>query len=172
MMSVNKKRMIPVLSVVLVTLMALMATVPAFAATGTKGDYLSPSKTEPALSAEPVLGTEPAPKALMRVAKIGVVDLPWFGIDYRKIAIHVVIYDQSDRAVQGAEVTGNLAVGAFEIAPLTARTDSHGEAVVEALIPRKSGAKFCVLDVVKDGYAYDAANNDLTCVIILPQERG
>jgi hypothetical protein len=168
-MSVNKKRMIPVLSVFLVTLMALMAVAPAFAAAGTKDQYLTPSRSESVAEPRPVFVIDPTPKALLHVAKIGVQDLPWYDSRYRYIAIHVVIVDDNGRAVGGAEVTGHLEVLSFDNAPLVGRTDANGDAVLKTFIPRDSKAEFCVVDVVKDGYEYDAKGNEQTCVVIYPR---
>jgi hypothetical protein len=162
-MSVSK-RMISVLSVMLVTLMALTAVVPAFAAVATKDQSGTPATSERAL------GIAPGPKGVLHVAKIGVEDLPWSSIGYRQLAIHVVIVDEDGSPVEGAAVFGQLKVAAFDPAPLAGKTDVNGEAVLESLIPRASGAAFCVTDVVKEGYVYDAKGNEMTCLIVLPQE--
>jgi hypothetical protein len=170
MMSVNRKRMIPVLSIALVALMALTAVVPAFAANGTKDQYVSPKQSDQVQRVERALVAEPKPKAELHVAKIGVVDLPWYNIAYRNLGISVVIFDDSGRGIEGVEVKGQIEVSSFDEGPLAGKTDQNGLAMLETRIPRRSFATFCVTDVIKEGYVYNAKGNEMTCVYILPQQ--
>jgi hypothetical protein len=161
-MLVNKKRfMIPVLAAALVTLMALLAAAPALASTASRGEFSAPRE------AQPVERTDP--KGTLHVAKLGAEELPWFDSRHRRLAFHVLIVDQGGRAVASATVRAVLDISSSDIAPLVAKTDRNGLATFELLIPRASEGKFCVDNVVKEGYEYDPGKNELTCLEVLPR---
>ena len=161
-MSTNKKRLlIPVFSLAMVALMALTSVLPALAFRAVSEPVLSPADISP---------VEPAPpKSYLYVAKIGYRDLPTFSFTHRHIAIHVVIANQDGKGEPGAQVTGWLDIPSADIDPFVGLTDSNGQVVFKALIPKDSQGKFCVVDVSKKDSGYDPGKNFQTCFDILPR---
>lgn len=90
-----------------------------------------------------------APKSYLYVAKLNYRDLPTLSPTHRNIAIDVLIANSSGKGEPGAQVTGWLDIPSADIDPFVGLTDSNGQVVFKALIPRDSQGKFCVVDVSK-----------------------
>ena len=110
-----------------------------------------------------------APKSYLYVAKLNYRDLPTLSPTHRNIAIDVLIANSSGKGEPGAQVTGWLDIPSADIDPFVGLTDSNGQVVFKALIPKDSHGKFCVVDVSKKESGYDPGKNFQTCFDILPR---
>ncbi len=133
-----------------------------YAAKGTYSVSLTVTDDDGAvgMTSQSVTVTEPVGGATMHVLLLEGTSYSSGGRDWVAV-VTVTVVDGGDQPVQGATVTGTWKRGEVSVCD----TGETGSCVIE-FAARGRNDEFTVTDITLDGYAYDAAANEMTSVIV------